>query len=72
LPEVAGAHGDAALLVTPGDPQALAAAIGTALDDAALRSRLGAAGRARVVSRFTWQAAAQRTAEVYRRAVAGR
>ena len=72
LPEVAGVHGDAALLVAPGDPQALAAAIGTALDDAPLRARLGASGRARVVSRFTWQAAARRTAEVYRRAVAGR
>jgi glycosyltransferase involved in cell wall biosynthesis len=67
LPEVAG---DAALLVPPGDPQALAAAIGTALDDPALRERLGAAGRARVLERFTWRAAAAGTEQVYRRALA--
>lgn len=72
LPEVAGTHGETALLVPPGDSQALAAAIGEALDDPALRARLGAAGRTRVVDRFTWTAAAKRTAEVYRRAVAGR
>jgi glycosyltransferase involved in cell wall biosynthesis len=70
LPEVAGRDGETALLVPPGDASALAAAIGRALDDADLRARLGAAGRARVVDRFTWQAAAVRTAEVYRRAIA--
>jgi len=69
LPEVAGADGHAALLVPPGDPQALAAAIGRVLDDATLRARLGAAGRERVVDRFTWRAAAAHTADVYRRAI---
>lgn len=69
LPEVAGRHGETALLVPPGDPQALATAIAEALNDASLRARLGAAGRARVVSRFTWRAAASQTAEVYRRAM---
>ena len=38
LPEVAGADGETALLVPPGDPQALAAGIGRALDDTALRT----------------------------------
>jgi len=71
LPEVAGPDGEAALLVPPGDPAALAAAIGRALDDAALRARLAAAGRARVAARFTWRAAAERTVEVYRRAMTG-
>ena len=70
LPEVAGRDGETALLVPPGDASALATAIGQALDDADLRARLGAAGRARVVDRFTWRAAAVRTAEVYRRAIA--
>jgi MMP alpha-(1->4)-mannosyltransferase len=69
LREVAGADGESALLVPPGDAQALAAAIGRALDDPDLRARLGASGRARVVERFTWRAVAARTAEVYRRAV---
>jgi glycosyltransferase involved in cell wall biosynthesis len=67
LPEVAG---DAAVLVPPGDPQALAAALVSTLDDARLRVELGAAGRSRVLERFTWQAAAEQTADVYRRAIA--
>jgi len=71
LPEVAGRDGETALLVPPGDASALATAIGRALDAAELRARLGAAGRARVVDRFTWRAAAVRTADVYRRAIAG-
>jgi glycosyltransferase involved in cell wall biosynthesis len=67
LPEVAG---DTAMLVPPGDAEALATAISTALDNPDLRARLGAAGRARVLERFTWQAAAAQTAQVYRRAIA--
>jgi glycosyltransferase involved in cell wall biosynthesis len=69
LPEVAGPDGHAALLVPAGDAQALAAAIGQLLDDEALRARLGAAGRARVVDRFTWRAAAEQTVSAYRRAI---
>jgi glycosyltransferase involved in cell wall biosynthesis len=71
LPEVAGRDGETALLVPPGDAPALAAAIGRALADPDLRARLGAAGRARVVDRFSWRAAAAGTVEVYRRAIAG-
>jgi glycosyltransferase involved in cell wall biosynthesis len=67
LPEVAG---DAAVLVPPGDVSALAHAITGTLDSPELRARLSVAGRARVVDRFTWRAAAARTAEVYRRAIA--
>jgi glycosyltransferase involved in cell wall biosynthesis len=70
LPEVVGPDGGAGLLVPPGDPQALAAAIGRILDDPALGERMGAAGRARVMDRFTWRVAAVGTAEVYRRAIA--
>jgi glycosyltransferase involved in cell wall biosynthesis len=69
LPEVVGPDGHAALLVAPNDPQAMALAIGRALDNRMLRARLGAAGRERVVQRYTWAAAARRTAEVYRRAI---
>ncbi len=67
LPEVAG---DAALLVPPGDAQSLAAAIASAIDDPGLRVRLATAGRARVLERFTWRAAAEQTTRIYRRAVA--
>jgi glycosyltransferase involved in cell wall biosynthesis len=69
LPEVAGRHGETALLVPPGDPQALADAIVLMLADDALRARLGAAGRERVLRRFTWRAAAERTVECYRDAI---
>ncbi|MHB1487453.1 MAG: glycosyltransferase family 4 protein [Acidimicrobiales bacterium] len=66
LPEVVGTDGETGLLVAPGDPSALAQAMGRALDDAELRSRLGHAGRERVLSRFTWRATAQGTVEQYR------
>jgi glycosyltransferase involved in cell wall biosynthesis len=62
LPEVVG---EAALSVPPGDPEALAMAIGTLLDDADLAAELGAAGRARVIERFTWHAVAEKTADWY-------
>ncbi|MDQ6798934.1 MAG: glycosyltransferase family 4 protein [Actinomycetota bacterium] len=70
LPEVVGNDGDTALLVPPADPGALAAAIGCLLDDADRRARVGAAGRARVLDRFTWQATARDTVTQYRRALA--
>ena len=63
LPEVVG---EAALRVPPGDPEALAAAVGRLLDDSDLAARLGAAGRARVVERFTWRAVAEQTVAWYR------
>ena len=67
LPEVVGPDGVAALHVAPGDPEALAAAVGRLMDDPALARRLGAAGRARVVERFTWRAVAEQTVAWYRR-----
>jgi glycosyltransferase involved in cell wall biosynthesis len=70
LPEVVGTDGETALLVPPGDPGALAGAIGRMLDDAELRARIGPAGRTRVLHRFTWQATARATVAQYRRALA--
>ena len=72
LPEVVGAHEETGLLVPPDDPGALAQAIGRLMDEPALRARLGAAGRRRVMSRFTWQVTAQGTAECYQALLEGR
>ncbi len=66
LPEVVGADNETALLVPPGDSEALAARIATALDDAELRARIGAAGRQRVIDRWTWRHTAVGTVEHYR------
>src|SRR5689334_8478455 len=66
LPEVVGPHGVSALHVPPGDPEALAAAIGAVLDDPDLATRLGTAGRARVEELFTWRAVAEQTVAWYR------
>ncbi|WP_031069399.1 glycosyltransferase family 4 protein [Streptomyces sp. NRRL S-118] len=74
IPEVAGADGETCLAVPPGDAGALAAALGRLLsaDGAELRARLGAAGRVRVLDRFTWARAAEGTAALYREAIAAR
>jgi glycosyltransferase involved in cell wall biosynthesis len=61
-----GTHGETGLLVPPGDPGALAHMILRALDDAELRARIGAAGRARVLDKFTWRATAIGTVDNYR------
>ena len=66
LPEVVGADNETALLVPPGDSGALAARLATALDDAELRARIGAAGRQRVIDRWTWRHTALGTIEHYR------
>ncbi|HKH26473.1 MAG TPA: glycosyltransferase family 4 protein [Acidimicrobiia bacterium] len=66
LPEVVGRDGETGLLVPPDDVSALAVALGRVLEDAALRARIGAAGRARVLERFTWRNTAEGTVEHYR------
>ncbi|HQT99948.1 MAG TPA: glycosyltransferase family 4 protein [Acidimicrobiales bacterium] len=65
LPEVVGESGETGLLVEPNNAEALVSAIRQLLDDATLRARLGAAGRQRVMERFTWQVTARGTAACY-------
>ena len=62
--------GDAALLVSPDDPAALADAIATVLDDPAVESRLRAAGPVRA-AQFTWERCVDQHVDAYRRAAAG-
>jgi phosphatidylinositol alpha-mannosyltransferase len=57
-------RGDQALLVPPGDRDALAAAIGRLLDDPALRERMGASGRERA-DEFSWRGVARRVDDYY-------
>jgi glycosyltransferase involved in cell wall biosynthesis len=71
LPEVVGVSGETGLLVEPNDPDALVNAIRRLLDDEQLRDRLGAAGRERVIARFTWQVTARGTAACYDAILAG-
>ncbi|MEU6420125.1 glycosyltransferase family 4 protein [Streptomyces spiralis] len=70
IPEVAGRDGETCLAVPPGDAGALAAALCRLLDDPDLRTRLGAAGRDRVLRHFTWARAAEGTVAHYREAIA--
>jgi glycosyltransferase involved in cell wall biosynthesis len=57
-------------LVEPGDVAGLAGAIAELAADAALRERLGAAGRRRVVADFTWERVARETLRLYERLLA--
>ena len=66
LPEVVGDDGVTGFLVPPGDPDALAHMLLRVLGDTDLRARVGAAGRARALARFTWRATAIGTVENYR------
>ncbi len=70
LPEVVGRESGAGVLVPPGDVDALVAALGRVLDDPAERARMGEAGRARALQRFSWIAVARATVETYEAAVA--
>jgi glycosyltransferase involved in cell wall biosynthesis len=64
VPEVVE-RGVTGLLVPPGHPQALADALVALAGDAALRARLGRAGRERVRARFGLDRMVERTLEVY-------
>ncbi len=66
LPEVVGKDGETALLVEPGDANALAARINEALLSPSLRERVGAAGRQRVIKQWSWRHTAAGTVEQYR------
>jgi glycosyltransferase involved in cell wall biosynthesis len=65
IPEVVGEDGVCADLVEPGNVEQLRQAIASLLDDPARRARMGEAGRARVLERFSWRAVAVATAAAY-------
>jgi glycogen synthase len=65
------ALGPAGLLVPPGDPAALAAAVDQVLEDPALAAELARAARRRAAA-CSWDTLAGRVLEVYRAVVEGR
>lgn len=67
LPEVVG---DAGIIVPAGNSAALAEAMESLLEDAALREQLGAAGRERIESQFSWKLCAQQLVRYYRSVIA--
>lgn len=69
IPEVVGTDGTTAELVPPADAQALAGRLGALFDDPARRAALGAAGRERVLERYSWASVAAATVECYAEAI---
>jgi glycosyltransferase involved in cell wall biosynthesis len=81
LPVVAASHGglpeivrnrETGLLVTPGDPHALAQALALLAADPELAARMGAAGAAEVAERFSVQRLADRLQKLYDHLLAAR
>ena len=70
LPEVTGKDNETVLGCKAGDVESLTNAIRRGLDDAELRARIGAAGRTRVVERWSWRHCAQLTVDQYREVLA--
>ncbi len=66
LPEVTGADGETCIAVEPANSDALAAGIRRALEDPDASRRIGAAGRERVIQKWSWRHTAVRTVEHYR------
>jgi starch synthase len=62
----------AGVLVPPGDPASLAAALDGICRDADSRERMGAAGRARVRAHFDWGASAELAVGIYHEVIAER
>jgi len=70
LPEVTGTDGETVFRCAKGDAGDLARAIRDALASPDARERIGRAGRARVLERWTWRRCAELTVEQYREVLA--
>ena len=70
LPEVTGKDGETVFQCKAGDAEGLAAQIRLALDNDELRTRIGLAGRQRVVERWSWTHCAKLTVDQYREVLA--
>jgi alpha-maltose-1-phosphate synthase len=70
IPEVV-ADGETGLLVPPGEPEPLAAALNALIRDPDRAAAMGQAGRKRAVAEFGWAAIAAQTAALYAELVTG-
>ncbi len=70
LPEVTGTHAETVFRCRKGDADHLAATIRQAIANPELRAEVGAAGRQRVLDRWTWRRCAELTVEQYREVLA--
>lgn len=66
LPEVTGTDGDTVFRCRKGDAGDLARVIRSALSSPSTRTRVGDAGRQRVLERWTWRRCAEMTVDQYR------
>ncbi len=64
--------GETGLIVPAGDAESLALALERLVDDAALRARLGAAGRLKALAERTWESSVQASLNHYARTTGGR
>ncbi|HVW80026.1 MAG TPA: glycosyltransferase family 4 protein [Mycobacteriales bacterium] len=69
LPEVVGTDGTSGVLVEPGNPEELADALSALFADDARRKAIGAAGRKRIETSYTWRRVAESMVEVYQDAI---
>lgn len=70
LPEVTGTDGETVFGCRAGDVDSLVDALRNGLDHPDARARIGAAGRQRVLDRWTWKLCAEQTVEQYREVLA--
>jgi glycosyltransferase involved in cell wall biosynthesis len=66
VPEVVGPDNETAFLVPPGDSEALAVKLAYVLDNPAIGTKVGRAGRQRVIDHWSWRHTAEKTVEQYR------
>jgi rhamnosyl/mannosyltransferase len=69
VPEI-NRDGETGIIAPPGDAKGLTEALGRLLGDAALRRRMGEAGRRRAAEHYTAERMAREVVEVYREALA--
>jgi glycosyltransferase involved in cell wall biosynthesis len=66
VPEVVGPDNETAFLVPPGDSEALATKLAYVLDHPKVATKVGKAGRQRVIDHWSWRHTAEKTVEQYR------